>query len=371
MIIGLPKETKDQEYRVALTPAGAAALVGDGHRVLVERGAGAGAGFGDDAYAASGATLVASPAAVFGGADMVVKVKEPLEPEFVYLRPGLVLFTYLHLAAAQEAARALLDGSVTAIAYETVAGSDGSLPLLTPMSEVAGRMAGQVGAHYLERPSGGSGRLLGGVTGVPPARVAVLGAGVVGTNAAAAALGLGAHVTLLNRGVDRLRHAEDVLGGDLETVVMTPAAVEGVVADADLVVGAVLTPGAAAPKVVTRDTVARMRSGSVIVDVAVDQGGCIETTRPTSHSDPVYVVDGVIHYCVTNMPGAVPYTSTVALTNATLPYIRAIAKRGVADAMREDPGLAAGLNAHAGAITHPAVAEALGVTYVGWETALA
>jgi alanine dehydrogenase len=358
MLIGVPQETKDNEYRVALTPEGAGALVGDGHTVRVQRGAGAGSGFGDDAYAAAGATL--TDAAGAWDADLVLRVKEPLAPEFALLREGGTLFTYLHLAAAREAAEALLARRVTGVAYETVQTAGGGLPLLAPMSEVAGRLAVQVGAHYLEKPQGGFGRLLGGIPGVPPALVVVLGAGAVGSHAARQAAGMGARVLVLNNTVDRLRALTAVLPG-IETGIATPAAVAAAVREADLVVGTVLVPGASAPRVVTRAMVASMRPGSVIVDVSVDQGGCVETTRPTSHSHPVYVEEGVTHYAVTNMPGAVPHTSTIALTNATLPYAQALAHWGSLEAARRDPALALGINTHAGHIVHAGVAEALGV----------
>jgi alanine dehydrogenase len=358
MLIGVPQETKDHEQRVALTPEGAGALVGDGHEVRVQHGAGAGSGFGDDAYAAVGASLTDAPGA--WDADLVLKVKEPLAPEFALLRGGGTLFTYLHLAAAREAAEALLAHRVTGVAYETVQTAGGGLPLLAPMSEVAGHLAVQAGAHHLEAPHGGEGRLLGGIPGVPPALVVVLGAGNVGTHAARQAVGMGARVLVLNNTVDRLRALTATLPG-IETGIATPAAVAAAVREASLVVGTVLVPGATAPRVVTRGMVASMRPGTVIVDVSVDQGGCVETTRPTSHSHPVYVEEGVIHYAVTNMPGAVPHTSTIALTNATLPYARALARWGSLEAARRDPALALGINTHAGRIVHAGVAEALGV----------
>jgi alanine dehydrogenase len=304
---------------------------------------------------------VASAADVWSDADLVVKVKEPLGPELELLRQGLVLFTYLHLAAVPDLARVLLEKHVTAIAYETVELPSGELPLLTPMSEVAGRLAIQAGAHYLEKAQGGAGILLSGVPGVPPARVVILGAGVVGSNAATIALGMGARVTLLNRGLDSLRRLSQFLRGNLDTQALTPETVEAAVRDADLLVGAVLVPGGKAPVLVTRQMVRSMRRGSVIVDVSVDQGGCVETVRPTSHSDPVYVEEGVTHYCVPNMPGAVPRTSTQALCNATLPYIVSIARKGAMQALRQDPALAGGLNICCGRVTHPALAAALGL----------
>jgi alanine dehydrogenase len=361
VIVGVPTEIKDHEYRVALTPHGAARLVQEGHQVLVQRGVGLGSGFADSGYVTAGARLVASAADVWSDADLVVKVKEPLGPELELLRQGLVLFTYLHLAAVPDLARVLLEKHVTAIAYETVELPSGELPLLTPMSEVAGRLAIQAGAHYLEKAQGGAGILLSGVPGVPPARVVILGAGVVGSNAATIALGMGARVTLLNRGLDSLRRLSQFLRGNLDTQALTPETVEAAVRDADLLVGAVLVPGGKAPVLVTRQMVRSMRRGSVIVDVSVDQGGCVETVRPTSHSDPVYVEEGVTHYCVPNMPGAVPRTSTQALCNATLPYIVSIARKGAMQALRQDPALAGGLNICCGRVTHPALAAALGL----------
>ena len=371
MIVGVPKEIKDHEYRVALTPDGAANLVTDGHTVLVERGAGWGSGFADDMYLEAGARLLSGPEDLFASADLVVKVKEPLVSEYPMLRPGLILFTYLHLAGIPDLAKKLMEQQVTAIAYETVQFPDGRLPLLTPMSEVAGRLSIQVGAHYLEHPQAGSGRLLGGVPGVPPARVAILGAGVVGTNAAAIALGMGAQVTLVARNLERLRYLSQVLTGRMETAVSTPESIKALVKEADLVVGAVLIPGDKAPRMITREMVDTMKDGSVIVDVSVDQGGCCETTRPTSHSEPTYTVSGVVHYCVTNMPGAVPHTSTHALCNATLPYVRDIAGYGVHEALGKDSALALGLNVFQGRVTHAAVGRALGLSTVSPEEALA
>ena len=359
MIIGIPREIKDHEYRVALTPAGTALLTAEGHRVVVQGQAGTGSGYPDEEYRKSGASVVDNPEEIFAGADLIVKVKEPLESEYSMLRHGLVLFTYLHLAGIPGLTEVLLERQVTGIAYETVQLPDGTLPLLTPMSEVAGRLAVQVGAHYLEKAQGGRGILLAGVPGVPPGKVAILGAGVVGTNAAMVALGLGAQVTLMNQDARRLRLLSPVLHGNLQTVVSTPESVAEVVRDSDLVIGAVLVPGGKAPRIVTRKMVNSMRPGSVVVDVSVDQGGCFETTRPTSHSAPVYVEEGVIHYCVTNMPGAVPRTSTQALCNATFPYIVKLAGAGALNAMKQDPSLASGLNTHEGRITHPAVEQAL------------
>lgn len=359
MIIGVPKEIKDHEYRVALTPQGAARLTSSGHQVLVERDAGIGSGFEDRQYSDVGAQVMGDVTELFSDSDMIVKVKEPLPSEYSLLRPDLALFTYLHLAAVPELAQVLLNQQVTAVAYETVQLADGTLPLLTPMSEVAGRLSVQAGAHYLEKAQGGAGVLLSGVPGVPPAKVVVLGGGVVGSNAATVALGMGARVAVVTRDVNRLRHLAQVMRGNLETIVSTPESVAHEISEADLVVGAVLVPGQKAPVIVTHEMVKTMHPGSVIVDVSVDQGGCIETTRPTTHSDPVYQVDGVIHYCVTNMPGAVPRTSTQALCNATLPYILKIANAGVEKALKDDPALAKGLNTFAGRITNEAVGDAL------------
>jgi alanine dehydrogenase len=359
MIIGVPKEVKIGENRVGLVPAGAQALVDAGHRVLVQAGAGAGSGIADAAYRAAGAEIVAAAADAWGGAGMVVKVKEPVAAEYPLLRPGLVLFTYLHLAAARELTAALLERRVTAIAYETVAARDGSLPLLAPMSEVAGRLATQIGATLLQKDRGGPGILLGGVPGVRHGRVTVLGGGAVGLNAARVALGLGAEVTLIDIDLARLARIDEHFQGKIETLMSNRAAVEEAAIASDLLIGAVLVAGARAPVLVFAQTVARMRAGAVIVDVAVDQGGCVETIRPTTHAEPTYVIDGVIHYGVTNMPALVPRTSTFALTNATLPYALRLAG-GVEAALAADPGLGAGLNTAGGAIVHPAVAAAFG-----------
>lgn len=356
MIIGVPQEIKDNEYRVAMTPGGAAQLVDAGHRVLVQRGAGVGSSFPDERYAAVGATLVESASEAWT-AELVVKVKEPQEVEYELMRPGLALFTYLHLAADEALTQAMLTRGVTGIAYETVELPDGHLPLLTPMSEVAGRMATQVGARYLERTNGGRGKLLGGVPGVRAADVIIIGGGVVGTNAAQIALGMGANVTIIDRDLDRLRTLSEILGGRLTTLASNPLNIAEAVSRADLLIGAVLIKGAKAPLLVTRSMITTMKPGAVVVDVAVDQGGCIETTRPTSHSNPTFLVDEVIHYGVTNMPGAVPRTSTYALSNATLPYIARIADLGVATAIKEDPGLALGVNTHRGEITYSAIAQ--------------
>jgi alanine dehydrogenase len=363
MKIGVPKEIKIHEYRVGLVPAGVRELVDAGHQVLVETGAGAGIGFEDAHYRAAGATIAVTPAEVFATSDLVVKVKEPQIAECRQLRKGQVLFTYLHLAADPEQTAALLASNATAIAYETVTATDGSLPLLTPMSEVAGRMSVQVGANCLQKANGGFGVLLGGVPGVAPAKVVVLGGGVSGTHAAEMAVGLRADVTVVDRSVKRLRELSAIFGNQLKTVYSTAQAIEDLVRDADLVIGAVLIAGAAAPKLVTRAMVKSMKPGTVLVDIAIDQGGCFETSRPTSHAEPTYVLDGVIHYCVTNMPGAVPRTSTFALTNATLPYVRALADCGWQQAIARDTGLARGLNVHAGKLTHEAVASALGIEY--------
>lgn len=363
MIIGIPKEIKDHEYRVSLTPDGAAVLAKAGHQVWVEPSAGEGSGFSDDRYRLAGATIAASKEEVFAKADMIVKVKEPLLPECVFFRPGQVLFTYLHLASLPELTKALLDRRVLAIAYETTAARDGSLPMLRPMSEIAGRMAVQVGAQYLEKIHGGRGVLLAGVPGVEPGKVVVVGAGVVGTSATRMAVGLGAQVTVINLDIDRLRYLDDLYAGRIVTRAASPSAIEEAVRDADLVIGAVLVPGAKAPKLVPRSMLQRMKPGAVVVDVSVDQGGCFETTQPTTHSDPTYVVDGVIHYCVANMPGIVPWTSTVALTNATLPYIVRLASEGVEQAIRSDPGLAKGVNLKDGQVTCRGVADAHGLRF--------
>ena len=363
MIIGVPKEIKDYEYRVSLTPDGARVLLQAGHRVVVEPAAGQGSGFSDDAYRQAGVQVAGSKAEVFQQADLIVKVKEPQLSECVLFRPGQVLFTYLHLASLPDLTKALVAADITAIAYETVEARDHSLPMLRPMSEIAGRLAVQIGAHYLGTVQGGRGLLLAGVHGVPPAHVVVLGAGVVGTSAVRIAVGMGARVTVINLDLDRLRFLDDLYGGRIATCAATESAIERAVVDADLVIGAVLVPGARAPKVVSRALVKKMKPGSVIVDVAVDQGGCCETTRPTTHSDPVYVVDGVLHYCVTNMPGIVPHTSTLALTNTTLPYIVRLASEGVEKAIRSDPGLAKGVNVMNGRITCQGVAYAYGLRF--------
>jgi alanine dehydrogenase len=357
MIIGVPREVKDHESRVGVTPAGVHALVAAGHTVLVEHNAGELSALTDDEYQAAGAEIVSSAHDVWRLAEMVVKVKEPIEPEYRHFREGMVLFTYLHLAPMTELTDALLANKVTGIAYETVRDRAGTLPLLTPMSEVAGRMSVQVGAACLEKERGGRGVLLGGVPGVPPGNVVILGGGVVGSNAARVALGLGARVTLVDVSLNRLRELDDIFGGRLYTLASNSYNIGRAVRDADLVIGAVLIPGASAPKLVTRTMVAKMKKGAVIVDVAIDQGGCIETARPTTHSDPSFVVDGVVHYCVTNMPAAVPNTSTLALTNATFPYLLKLAKLGAKSAIQEDQGIAAGVNTFNGILTCKPVAE--------------
>jgi alanine dehydrogenase len=358
MIIGVPKEVKDHESRVGVTPAGVKALVDAGHKVLVEHDAGALSSFHDEEYQSVGAEIAASAADVWSSANMIVKVKEPVEKEYPYFRPGLVLFTYLHLAPLRKLTDALIAQKVTGIAYETVRDKAGTLPLLTPMSEVAGRLSVQVGAAYLEKEHGGRGVLLGGVPGVPPGNVCIIGGGIVGTNAAKIALGMGAKVTLVDLNLNRLRELDDIFGGSLHTLYSNSYNVQRAVCEADLVIGGVLIPGAAAPKIVTKGMVAKMKKGSVIVDVAIDQGGCIETARPTTHSDPSYMVDGVVHYCVTNMPAAVPNTSTLALTNATFPYVMKLAKLGANVAIREDAGIAEGVNTFNGYLTYKAVAQA-------------
>ncbi len=363
MKIGVPKEIKTHEYRVGLTPAGVRDLAQAGHAVLVEHGAGAGIGFPDDTYRAAGAAVADDAAGVFASADMIVKVKEPQPAEIARLREGQVLFTYLHLAADRAQAEALMRSGAVCIAYETVTDARGALPLLSPMSEVAGRMAVQVGAHCLEKEQGGSGILLGGVPGVAPARVVVLGGGVSGTNAARMAVGLEASVAIIDRSLPRLKELDLQFGARATTLFATAEAIETEVLAADLVIGAVLVPGAAAPKLVSREMVRRMRPGSVLVDIAIDQGGCFETSRPTTHSDPTYVEEGIVHYCVTNMPGAVARTSTVALTNATLPFVQALAGKGWRRALADDPHLLHGLNVHAGRVTYEAVAHDLGLPF--------
>ena len=360
LTVGVPKEIKPEEHRVAITPDGVRELLHAGAEVLIEAGAGVNSSIPDDDYARAGATIVPTAAEVWERAGLICKVKEPLASEFGYFRPGLVLFTYLHLAAYPKVADALLEHGVTGIAYETVQLDDGSLPLLAPMSEVAGRMSAQIGAHFLERHNGGRGVLLGGAPGVRPARVVVLGAGNVGWNAAWMAAGLEAEVDLLDKSIDRLRHVDQIQMGRITTLTSNRGMVERTVAEADLVIGAVLVPGGRAPTVVSEDMVRAMKPGSVIIDIAIDQGGCIETSHETTHSDPVFEVHGVVHYAVGNMPGAVPHTSTHALTNTTLPYLADLARLGAAEAVRRDPALALGLNTAGGHVVNAAVAEALG-----------
>lgn len=368
MIIGIPRETKRHEYRVAATPTAVRTLTSSGHEVRMQRGAGTGSGFADDEYRAAGARLV-DTADMAWSCDLVLKVKEPTPDEYPLLREDQLLFTYLHLAADRGLTDALVEAGTTAIAYETVEGRKGDLPLLTPMSEVAGRMAPQVGAYHLERFLGGRGVLLGGVPGVAAGSVTILGGGVVGTNAAKMALGLGARVTLLDVDHGRLQYLDDIFAGQIETVMSNVGTIDIAVAGADLVVGAVLIPGARAPRLVPRDLLSNMRPGAVIVDVAVDQGGCVETIRPTTHDEPTYVVDGIVHYGVANMPGAVPNTSTRALSYQTLPYAERLAGHGL-DALRDDPGFLRGLNVHRGQVTYPAVGEAFGLEVVEPEAAL-
>lgn len=362
MIVGIPKEVKDNEYRVAMTPAGVKQLIEHGHTVLVQHSAGDGSRFTDEHYADVGAKIVPGAADAWS-AEMVVKVKEPVAGEYGYLRSDLLLFTYLHLAAEEALTKSMLESGVTGIAYETVEAPDGSLPLLTPMSEVAGRMAVQVGAHYLERPHFGRGMLLGGVAGVPGANVVIIGGGVVGINAAQIALGMGATVIILDTNLDRLRYLEHVLHGNLVTIASNSYNIAEAVSTADLVIGGVLIKGARAPNLVTKEMITSMRDGSVVVDVAVDQGGCVETIKVTTHSNPTYLIDGVVHYGVANMPGAVPRTSTFALSNATLRYVLKLASKGAEASMASDLGLRKGLNTYKGNLTYEAVCEAFDLPY--------
>jgi alanine dehydrogenase len=363
MRIGVPKEIKVHEYRVGLTPPSVAELTARGHGVVVETGAGSGIDFTDTDYVAAGATIAPTPQAVFAAADMIVKVKEPQLHECAWLRPDHILFTYLHLAADKPQAEALVASGATCIAYETVTDRHGGLPLLRPMSEVAGRMAVQVGAHYLEKEQGGRGILLGGVPGVAPGRVSILGGGVSGVNAAQMAVGMRADVTIYDISTARLAEIDEMFEGRVKTAFSSRAAISAAIARAHVVIGAVLIPGAAAPKLVSRDMLKLMKRGSVLVDIAIDQGGCFETSRATTHADPVYVIDGIIHYCVANMPGAVARTSTFALNNATLPFVLRLADHGARAAMAADPHLAEGLNVSGGEIRHAAVAEALDLSY--------
>jgi alanine dehydrogenase len=364
MRIGVVREIKPDERRVALTPAGAATLARLGHSVHVEKGAGIGAGFPDDAYARAGAVLDDDPADTWAGAELLLKVKEPVAAEYASLHRDLTLFTYLHLAPNPELTNALVESGAIAVAYETVAAADGTLPLLRPMSEVAGRLAAQAGAHHLQHPHGGPGLLIGGVPGVAPAKVVVLGGGVVGTHAARIAIGLLGSVTILDRSLTRIAQLEAELGSTATVLVSDEETVRKEVASADLVIGAVLIQGARAPKLVTREMLSSMQPGRVLVDVAIDQGGCFETSRPTTHADPTYEVDGILHYCVSNMPGAVPFTSTLALTNATFPYVSQIAELGLDGAIDRTPGLSGGVSVVRGNVTHPAVAETLGLPFV-------
>lgn len=363
MIIGIPKEIKNNENRVALTPAGAQELVKRGHRVYVQASAGANSGFPDEAYVAAGAELLPTIEEVYARAEMIVKVKEPISPEYGLVRPGQLLFTYFHFASSEPLTRAMIESGAVCCAYETVERSDRSLPLLVPMSEVAGRMATQEGAYYLERPRGGKGKLLGGVPGVKPARVLVIGAGVVGTAAARMAAGAGADVTICDISLKRLAYLADVMPSNVKTLMSSEYNIREELRASDLVIGSVLIPGAKAPKLVTRDMLREMQPGTVLVDVAIDQGGCFETSRPTTHEEPVYHVDGILHYCVANIPGAVPYTSTLALTNATLPYALQLADKGWRQACRENGELALGLNVVEGKVVYRPVAEAWGLPY--------
>jgi alanine dehydrogenase len=364
MKIGIPKEIKDNEYRVAITVGSTEMLVRAGHQVLIQKSAGEGSGITDQEYQKVGAQILDTAADVWSQTQMIMKVKEPQESEFKYLREGLILLTYLHLAAEPELTRKLVDKKVTAIGYETIQLPSGILPCLTPMSEVAGRMSIQIGARYLEKENEGRGKLLGGVPGVRPADVVVVGGGIVGYNAAKIALGMGAHVTVIDMNAERLRYVEDIIHGRITTLISNYRNIAEAVRDADLVIGAVLIPGAKAPRLVTREMVETMKKGSVIVDVSIDQGGCIETAHPTTHSDPIYTVNGVIHYCVTNIPGAVPMTSTYALSNATLPYAMKIANMGIERALEADTALALGLNTCEGRVTYKPVADAHGMAYV-------
>jgi alanine dehydrogenase len=358
MIIGVPKEIKAYENRVGLVPSGVEMLKQHGHTIIVETTAGKGSGFNDEAYIKAGAEIAPSAKDVYGKAEMIVKVKEPIEPEYSLIREGQVLFTYFHFAASRELTDAMIKTKCIAIAYETVQRNDGSLPLLIPMSEVAGRMAAHEGSKYLERAMGGRGILLGGVPGTAPAEVLVLGGGIVGTNAAKIAAGLGARVVIMDTNLYRLRYLDDVMPKNVITMMSNPYTIREVSKTADLVIGGVLIPGAKAPKLITRDMLKDMKEGAVLVDVAIDQGGCFETSKPTTHEDPTYVIDGVLHYCVANMPGAVPFTSTIALTNATFPYALQLANKGYKKALRENAELVPGLNMHTGTITYQAVAEA-------------
>ncbi len=360
MVIGVPKEIKDHEARVALVPAGVRALHQHGHQILVQAGAGLGSSIRDHEYEEAGATIIGSAAEVWAKADLVAKVKEPQPSEFQYFRPGLILFTYLHLAPIPETTKALLDARVAGVAYETIREADGSLPLLTPMSEVAGRMAVQVGARYLEAPNGGRGILLGGIPGVAPAKVVILGGGIVGHNSAKIAHGMGADVTIIDRNLNRLRELDDIYNAGVTTLASNEYTIKESLRQADLLIGAVLIPGASAPRLVTREMLKTMKRGSVLVDVAIDQGGCFESSRATTHSEPTYYVEDLLHYCVSNMPAAVAHTSTFGLTNATFPYLLQLAEKGLAKACHESAAIAEGVNTYEGHITYPAVAESQG-----------
>ncbi|NLY41727.1 MAG: alanine dehydrogenase [Desulfovibrionales bacterium] len=363
MIVGVLKEIKVQENRVCMTPAGVEVLCQNGHEVLVEHAAGIGSGFSDDQYKAAGATILPTPVEIYARADMLMHVKEPQPSEYPLIRPGQIIFAYLHLAADEQLTRELIQRGAIGIAYETVEGHQGGLPLLTPMSEVAGRLATQEAAHYCKSVHGGRGVLMGGVTGVIPATVLVLGGGIVGTNSATIAAGLGARVYILDMNLDRLRYLSEIMPKNVTPLMSSPATVRALAREADVIIGAVLVVGAKAPKLISRDMLREMKPGCMMVDVAIDQGGCFETSRPTTHEDPVFEVDGIVHYCVTNMPGAVPFTSTVALTNATLPYALHIANKGWKQACLDNPGLKKGLNIVSGKVTHQGVADAFGLAY--------
>jgi alanine dehydrogenase len=367
MIVGVPREVKSDEYRVAMLPVGAEELTLAGHTVLIEKGAGLGSGLGDDQYAAAGATIVSEASTIWAEADLIVKVKEPQQKEWPHMRPGQTVFTYFHFAADEPLTRAVIKSGITAIAYETITDAQGRLPLLMPMSEVAGRMSIQQGAKFLERPQEGRGILLAGIPGVAPAEIAVLGGGIVGTNAAKVAAGFGANVYILDINLDRLRYLDDVMPSNVTTLYSDRHTIRQSIERADLVIGAVLIPGARAPRLVRRDDLARMKPGSVIVDVAIDQGGCVETARPTTHQAPTYIVDGIIHYCVANMPGAVGRTSTYGLCNVTLPYVLQIAKLGWQTLALKNPGFAAGVNVDNGRVTNEAVAATFGLPFVEWQ----
>lgn len=363
MIVGVPREIKNNEYRVALVSSGVRDLVENGHKVIIQMGAGAGSGISDAEYQSAGAEIIVSAESVYKEAEMIVKVKEPLPEEYSWLHEDQILFTYLHLASSIELTRALLKRQIVGIAYETVQTDNGSLPLLFPMSEIAGKLSIQIGAHYLEKENGGSGILLGGVPGVRPGDVVIIGGGTVGLNAAKIALGMGANVIVLDTNLERLRYLADIFEGRLTLLVSNAGNVENAVVEADIVVGGLLIPGARAPKLLTRSIISKMRKGSVIVDVSIDQGGCAETSRPTTFADPIFLVDGIIHYCVANIPGCVPRTSSFALTNATFPYVLKLANLGYKEALKQDPALRRGLNVFKGKLTNQAVAESLGIEY--------